>query len=193
MRKPYIVLEDYLSFMDILYNGKTVDKYKINFMMCDLKGYGMVYYEDYSKFCFCFLGMYEELMQTRIGHHQEETIAEDFDKFVKARGNPKKDSDGGVYFDIDDFNQALKDEPEIFKWIEDPLNYFNEITKQNEQRRNMMKVNRDDVMEYHKRVVNSYDRIIEMINREFNHGNNEIFDLLGNGINPRDPQCSMMI
>ena len=179
--------------MDILYYGKTLDKYKINFMMCDLKGYGMVYYEDYSKFCFCFLGMYEELMQTRIGHHQEETIAEDFDKFVKARGNPKKDSDGGVYFDIDDFNQALKDEPEIFKWIEDPLNYFNEITKQNEQRRNMMKVNRDDVMEYHKRVVNSYDRIIEMINREFNHGNNEIFDLLGNGMNPRDPQCSMMI
>ena len=62
IRKPYIVLEDYLIFMDMLYNGRQEDKNIINFMMCDLKGKGKVFYEDYSKFCFCFLGMYEELM-----------------------------------------------------------------------------------------------------------------------------------
>ena len=56
-----------------------------------------------------------------------------------------------------------------------------------------MKVNRDDVMEYHKKVIKSYEKIIDIINRESNTSNTEIFDLLGSGINPRDPQNSIMI
>ena len=36
----YIVLEDYLIFMDMLYNGDQKDKNKISFMMCDIKGKG---------------------------------------------------------------------------------------------------------------------------------------------------------
>ena len=56
-----------------------------------------------------------------------------------------------------------------------------------------MKVNRDDVMEYHKKVIKSYEKIIDIINRESNTSNAEIFDLLGSGINPRDPQNSIMI
>ena len=105
-KRIYIVKEDYIIFMDMLYNGTPEDKHKISFMMCDVKGEGKVLFEDYKRFCLSFLAMYEELTQMKmnIGHQQEEIIAVDFDKLVGATGDPKTDSLGRQYFTREDFD-----------------------------------------------------------------------------------------
>ena len=41
--RNYIVLEDYIIYMDILYNGNKEEKKNISFLMCDLRGEGKVF------------------------------------------------------------------------------------------------------------------------------------------------------
>ena len=59
------MLEDYIIYMDMLYNGSSEDKKNISFLMCDLRGNGMVFQEDYTKFCVKYLQMFEDLTQIR--------------------------------------------------------------------------------------------------------------------------------
>ena len=59
------MLEDYIIYMDMLYNGSKEDKKNISFLMCDLRGEGMVFQEDYTKFCIEYLRMYEDLTQIK--------------------------------------------------------------------------------------------------------------------------------
>ena len=58
-------MEDYIIFMDMLYHGSKDDKDKISFMLCDIQGQGKVFLDDFKKFVFEFLGMYEELTQIK--------------------------------------------------------------------------------------------------------------------------------
>ena len=95
-KRDYIVLADYIIYMDLLYNGTQDDRNKLTFMMLDIQIDGMVYKEEYKDFCFQFLSMYDELMQmnTKIDHRAEEIIEEDYEKLVRANGKPKTDQDG---------------------------------------------------------------------------------------------------
>ena len=99
-------------------------------MMCDILGHGKVKKAKYREFCLKFLIMYEELLQTKmnISSRQEEIITDQFNQFVNILGDPKIDEDGEEFFDRDDYNEASKTNPKLVEWIENPQNYFNEMT-----------------------------------------------------------------
>lgn len=107
--------------------------------------------------------MYEELtqMKTRINDLETEVIA-DFERIVNVRGNPKT-IDGNKYFDREDFDQALINYPEIFAWIENPENYFNEMTKMNAKKNALKTISLADFESYHKDVMDSFEKVIKMV------------------------------
>ena len=92
-QRNYIVAEDYIIYMDMVYNGTQEDKNKISFMMVDVLGEGKVFFEDYRNFWIKFLEMYGELLQMKTIYNEEtEFITKDyFSKIVKVNGEPKKD------------------------------------------------------------------------------------------------------
>ena len=145
-------------------------------MMCDIKGKGQVFQEDYKKFCFEFLGMYEELtqMKTRI-NDLEADVVNDFERIVNVLGGvPKTDKQGNKFFDREDFDQALIEYPELFAWIENPENYFNEMTKMNAKKQQLKTISLEDFENYHRDVMESYDRMMEMVQNQFGeHFNHE--------------------
>ena len=50
--RSHIRLEDYIIYIDMLYNGSQDDKNMISFfMMSDSQGQNQVFYEDYRSFC----------------------------------------------------------------------------------------------------------------------------------------------
>ena len=81
----------------MIYNGTQDEKNKISFMMCDVKGEGKVFYDDYRHFWIKFLEMYGELLQMKTIYNEEtEFITKDyFEKIVKVRGRPKTDPKAG--------------------------------------------------------------------------------------------------
>ena len=96
-QRNYLVVEDYIIYMDMIYNGTQDEKNKISFMMCDVKGEGKVFYDDYRHFWIKFLEMYGELLQMKTIYNEEtEFITKDyFEKIVKVRGRPKTDPKAG--------------------------------------------------------------------------------------------------
>ena len=124
-----------------------------------------MFQEDYKKFCFEFLGMYEELtqMKTRI-NDLEADVVNDFERIVNVLGGvPKTDNMGNKFFDREDFDQALIEYPELFAWIENPENYFNEMTKMNAKKQQLKTISLEDFENYHRDVMESYDRMMEMV------------------------------
>ena len=60
--RNHIVAEDYIIYMDMIYNGTQEEKNKISFMMVDVTGDGKVFFDDYRNFWIKFLEMYGELL-----------------------------------------------------------------------------------------------------------------------------------
>ena len=109
--------------------------------------------------------MYEELTQvkTRI-ENLESDVVNDFEKIVNIRGGkPKTDYAGKKFFEREDFDQALIEYPELFGWIENPENYFNEMTKMNAKKQQLKTISLEDFENYHRDVMDSYDRILNMV------------------------------
>ena len=155
--------------MDMLYNGNPKEKINISFMMCDIQGEGKVFQKDYHTFCIQFLAMYEELTQqkTRIENLENE-IASDFERIVSISGEQAKtNSDGDKYFDITDFQAALEKYPEIFSWIENPENYFNEMTKTNKKKKELMTISLVEFENYHREVMEAFDTILNAVHSRF--------------------------
>ena len=129
--RNHIVAEDYIIYMDMIYNGTQEEKNKISFMMVDVTGDGKVFFDDYRNFWIKFLEMYGELLQMKTIYNEEtEFITKDyFSKIVKVNGDPKRDftNENQQYFTIDDFNEAREQHPEIFEWIEFPDKRWKEI------------------------------------------------------------------
>ena len=113
--------------------------------------------------------MYEELtqMRTRIENLEDE-IASDFERIVNVSGDPAKtDLGGNKYFDRDDFNAALVQYPEIFGWIENPENYFNEMTKSNAKKNQLKTISLADFEDYHKEVMEAFDICLKNLHSRF--------------------------
>ena len=109
--------------------------------------------------------MYEELtqMKTRI-NDLEADVVNDFERIVNVLGGvPKTDNMGNKFFDREDFDQALIEYPELFAWIENPENYFNEMTKMNAKKQQLKTISLEDFENYHRDVMESYDRMMEMV------------------------------
>ena len=70
-KRNYIVLEDYVIYMDKIYHGEPDEKDEIAFMMMDVKGQGQIYLEDYRAFWIKFLEMYGELLQAKFTYDDE--------------------------------------------------------------------------------------------------------------------------
>ena len=170
-RRNYIVVEDYIMYMDLIYDGTPEQKNRISFMMCDVKGEGKVSYGDYRHFWIKFLEMHGELLQMKTIYNEDtEFITKDyFEKIVNAKGPPKRDlaADGGEYFTHEDFDQAKEDHPEIFEWIEFPDKYINEMMEQNAQKDRRKMVSFDDYQGYHDRVMVTFQSIVDVIKAEF--------------------------
>ena len=95
--------------------------------------------------------MYEELTQqrTRIENLEPE-IASDFEKIANISGeHAKTNSKGLKYFDRSDLQAALDQYPEIFGWIENPENYFNELTKISKKKKEGMTISLVEFEKYH--------------------------------------------
>ena len=69
--RNYIILEDYVVYMDMIYYGDEEQKARIGFMMMDVAGKGMIYLEDYRNFWIKFFQMYGELLQTKFNYDEE--------------------------------------------------------------------------------------------------------------------------
>ena len=69
--RNYIILEDYVVYMDRIYYGDEEQKALIGFMMMDVAGNGMIYFEDYRNFWIKFFQMYGELLQTKFNYDEE--------------------------------------------------------------------------------------------------------------------------
>ena len=113
--------------------------------------------------------MYEELTQqkTRIENLENEIVS-DFERIVSISGElPKTDKDGNKYFDRNDFQAALEKYPEIFSWIENPENYFNEMTKTNKKKKELMTISLVEFENYHKEVMEAFDTILNAVNSRF--------------------------
>ena len=62
--RDYIVVDDYIVYMDMIYHGDDEEKDKISFMMIDEAGLGKITFPFYENFLIHFYGMYGELLQT---------------------------------------------------------------------------------------------------------------------------------
>ena len=60
----YIVVEDYIVYMDMIYHGSDDEKDQISFMMIDEVGLGKIVFPFYENFLIQFYNMYGELLQT---------------------------------------------------------------------------------------------------------------------------------
>ena len=113
--------------------------------------------------------MYEELTQqkTRIENLENEIVS-DFERIVSISGElPKTDKDGNKYFDRNDFQAALEKYPEIFSWIENPENYFNEMTKLNNEKNKLKTISLEEFEEYHKEVMEAFETMINSMQNRF--------------------------
>ena len=57
-------MEDYIIYMDMIYNGTQEEKDKISFMMIDEVGMSKITFPFYENFLIQFHRMYGELLQT---------------------------------------------------------------------------------------------------------------------------------
>ena len=57
--------------MDKIYYGDEEQKAHIGFMMLDVAGSGIIYFEDYRNFWIKFFQMYGELLQTKFNYDEE--------------------------------------------------------------------------------------------------------------------------
>lgn len=113
--------------------------------------------------------MYEELTQqkTRIENLENE-IASDFERIVNISGEQAKtNDDGDKYFDRTDFQAALEKYPEIFSWIENPENYFNEMTKTNKKKKELMTISLVEFENYHREIMEAFDTILNAVHSRF--------------------------
>ena len=69
--RDYIVLEDYVIYMDMIYYGSQEEKDQIAFKMMDIQGQQKIYLEDYTHFWIKFLEMYGELLQSKFVYDEE--------------------------------------------------------------------------------------------------------------------------
>lgn len=75
-RRTYIVVEDYIIYMDMIYNGEQRDKDRISFMLMDEVGQGKVTYPFYENFQINFMQMYGEMFgMSAIDEEQNATLA----------------------------------------------------------------------------------------------------------------------
>ena len=63
--RKYIVVEDYIIYMDMIYHGTDDEKDLISFMMIDEVGLGKIVFPFYENFLIQFYNMYGELLQTK--------------------------------------------------------------------------------------------------------------------------------
>ena len=64
--RKYIVVEDYIVYMDMIYHGDQIEKDRISFMMIDEVGQGKITFAFYENFLLQFFHMYGELLQTAV-------------------------------------------------------------------------------------------------------------------------------
>ena len=113
--------------------------------------------------------MYEELTQqrTRIENLEPE-IASDFEKIADINGeHAKTNSKGLKYFDRTDLQAALDQYPEIFGWIENPENYFNELTKISKKKKEGMTISLVEFEKYHREVMDAFETILHAVHSQF--------------------------
>ena len=60
-KRRYIVVEDYIIYMDMIYNGTEDEKELISFMMLDEVGLGKVVFPFYENFLIQYFQMVGEL------------------------------------------------------------------------------------------------------------------------------------
>ena len=65
-KRDYIVVEDYIVYMDMIYHGNQAEKDQISFMMIDEVGQGKITFAFYENFLLQFFQMYGELLQTNV-------------------------------------------------------------------------------------------------------------------------------
>ena len=65
------MLEDYILYMDLIYNGSVEEKNRISFMMIDEIGNGKITLPLYENFWIQFLQMYGELLQMKVEYDEQ--------------------------------------------------------------------------------------------------------------------------
>ena len=66
-----IVVEDYLVYYDIIYNGNEVEKARLSFLMLDLEATGLIYEAVYERFWRQQLSMYGEVINIKVSFDDE--------------------------------------------------------------------------------------------------------------------------
>ena len=72
-----------------------------------------------------------------------------------------------IGFDREDFNAALVQYPEIFGWIENPENYFNEMTKLKNEKNKLKTISLEEFEEYHREVIEAFETILNSMQNRF--------------------------
>ena len=87
--RDYIVVEDYLIYMDMIYHGTDDEKDHISFMMLDEVGLGKITFPFYENFLIQFYNMYGQLLQTTtIEQDKCHEIAREVFTMIAAVGLP---------------------------------------------------------------------------------------------------------
>ena len=61
-KRKFIVVEDYITYMDMIYYGTKEEKDRISFMMIDEVGRGKITFEFYENFLIQFFYMQCEML-----------------------------------------------------------------------------------------------------------------------------------
>ena len=137
--RSYIVLEDYVVYMDMIYYGNEEQKARIGFMMMDVDGNGIIFFDGYRQFWINFFQMYGELLQTKFNYDDEsdEVTKMCFELIAKMGSDeeneedqvPRKNEEGEICFNFEDFKKAKEDRPDLFDWIDEPERYVSEFMR----------------------------------------------------------------
>ena len=107
--------------------------------MLDMKGEGKIDFKSFEHFQINFLHMYGELLQVKMQYNDDskELTKQIFSKLIKAKGEIKQitvQSKLGKktaisYFDLEDYQKARIDMPELFEWLDYPEQYVEQFLK----------------------------------------------------------------
>ena len=96
VERNFIVVEDYIVYMDMIYHGTEDEKDKISFMMLDEVGLGKITFPFYENFLIQFYSMYGQLLQTNtIEQDKCHEIAREVFNMIAVVSLPDQDGELG--------------------------------------------------------------------------------------------------
>ena len=135
---------DYLVYYDIAHYGDEAEKNQIQFKLLDIQGNNSVKESDYYDFWVQIMAMYGEFIGVKIQFENVNTTTQIAFKLI-SKGQPA--------FDFAMFEQARKENPEIFDFLDEPGKLFKSTAL------NPQKIDFSVLQDYHNEVCEELEKL----------------------------------